>query len=107
MSRHRIGEFELEVGGGVHRYRVYAVAEAGAVVVSRVHPDPDRGRDLASASGLDGDRPRFALPSNWDTLLTEDAQAQIDAAYFDWQVDVAVAGLLNESRVWEGPADAQ
>ncbi|MCC3762599.1 hypothetical protein K3N28_05885 [Glycomyces sp. TRM65418] len=107
VTRIHIGGLDLEFGDRVRRYRVYAVPEVDAVAVSRVYPDPEHGRDIASASGLDSGRPRFDLPSNWNDTQSSVAVDEIVLLYLAWKARVVEEEHRNASRDWQGPADAQ
>jgi hypothetical protein len=42
------------------------IREAGdAVRIDRQHPQPERGRNVAGASGLEAEEPEWRMPDNW------------------------------------------
>lgn len=87
IARECIGDFWLTTadGHGWH-YRIYAAADA-TVRVGRVHPDPDSGRDVVEASGLDTDSPSFAFRSNWAEPERRQAESAIRSAWQRWTAE--------------------
>jgi hypothetical protein len=81
-----IGGFDLEG----RRYRVYADPRwdesDDTVTVSRVHPDPARGKGLLAPKGLDSPHPSFGFPDDWSGEKREVAGAAILRAWrSDWR----------------------
>jgi hypothetical protein len=69
-----VPELEHVPAGGVLRefalsggrwFQIVKDADADAVRIHRRHPQPDRGRNVAEASGLDGTRTVWRWPANW------------------------------------------
>lgn len=92
MTRIHLNGFTLEGGEGRERtYRTYADPADDSVSASRIHPDPEHGKDIAAAFRLDTDRPRFDLPSNWS----------------DEEAFRACLAMRNDFREWKGAPDVQ
>lgn len=92
MTLIRLNGFTLDFGDGRERvYRTYGDPESGTVSASRVHPDPEHGKGIASASRLDTEWPLFDLPSNWSD--SEALRASLE--------------MRNDFREWRGADDVQ
>lgn len=102
-----IGEFDMDGG---RRYRVYADPEwmlaDDRVTVSRVLPDPARGKKVMAAKGLDTSRPVFEFPDGWSEADQATAASGIlrswrsdwRASTFDWDLAAHVLPVYIESR---------
>lgn len=79
-ARMGIGDFDFGAEDG-RRFRLYTDADPASdediVTVSRIHPDPDRRKIVASATGLGSIRPRFSFPQNWNETDRASAESEI------------------------------
>jgi len=102
-----IGDFDL---GDGRRYRVYAdpdwAESDDSVTVSRVHPDPARGKGVMDAKNLDSPHPAFHFPGDWSESDQDTATHEIlrlwrtdwRAPQFIWDTREAVQLLYIGAR---------
>lgn len=75
-----IGEFRFGFEDGRH-FLILRAPDADTVRVDRQHPDPCKGRNVATATGLDTGNPIFTFPRNWDDRQRAVARAAIGTCW--------------------------
>lgn len=80
--------------------------EGDAVRIDRQHPQPERGRNVAGATGLDAEEPTWRMPDNWTPAERHYVRVTVTNAWKNYKTAQREAEEAAEREAAEQEAQA-